>query len=422
MWRQVYDINGAKVASNTLFFQALSTLNEQATPQASVKVEFLDTDLRKVKDSTIFSADRTNNVTNFITDGNIDVDTTRGARRTGELTIMNPTSEFTPGTDQFQGGSGVFTGKVYLNRIVRIWKGAYVAGQPYFIPVGTFMIDGASVIMERNMSLVNLTMTDLWKKMAKSYIGAEQKTFDAKTPYNDIIRTLADDSGVDLDTMQIGSLGGRDIEDRRIQKKLIIKEGESRGDRLKSLCQQWNIDIYFDPMGSLRSEDRTTDRDRETAWTFSTPPIVAGAGGHLVTLTRSFNDDNLYNHVVVTYNLDDKNKTPKRVYRMNNNVNSPLNVDRIGRRVLIKNYENIHTEAAANRALDKLWKLRTQLSETIDAQVISNPALEGDDVIRFRELDFVKVDARYRLSRFTVPLVSNLQTLQAMNLLTEEDF
>jgi hypothetical protein len=422
MWRQVYDINGLKVPDNRMFFAALSASSEQATPQSSVKVELLNTELRAVRDSTIFSADRTNSLTNFITDGNIDVDSTRGARRTAELTLMNPTAEFTPGTDSYQDGAGVYTGKIYLNRIVRIWRGAYVGGQPYFVPARTFMVDGASVIMERNMSLVTLTLTDLWKKLNKSYVGADEKVYDKNTNYNDIIRDLIDDSGVDLDAAHIGSLSHRDLEDRRTQSKITLREGESRGDRLKALSRQWNIDVYFDPMGSFRSEDRATDTDRSIAWTFSTPPITTGAGGHLVTLTRSFNDDNLYNHVVVVYHLDDKNKTTKRVFKANTNQNSSLSIDRIGRRVLIRTYESIHTEAAANRALDRLWRLRTQLSETIEAQVISNPALEADDVVRFREDDFVKVDDAYRLSRFTVPLVSNLQTVQAMNVLREENF
>jgi hypothetical protein len=421
MWRQVYDINGRAVIDNTEFFRSLSATDHQDTPQTSVKVEFLNTDMRRVLDSTLFSADRTNNVTNFITDGNIDVDSTRGARRTAELTIMNPTAEFTPGTDAFEGGAGVYTGKVYLNRIVRIWRGTYYGGQPYFVPVGTFMIDAASVIMERNMSLVNLTMTDLFKKMAKSFAGVDDH-WPKYTNYNDIIYDLANASGVDMDKAQIGSLASRDVDDRRTQGKATLREGESRGDKLKSWARQWNIDAYFDPMGSFRTEDRTTEKDRSTVWTFSPPPIVEGSGGHLITLTRSFNDDNLYNRVVVVYQLDDKNKTTQRVSRVNTNPNSSLNVDRIGNRVLIRNYDNIHTEAAANRALDRLWSLRTQLSETIDAQVISNPALEADDVIRIKEPRFVKVDDRYRLSRFTVPLVSSLQTVQAMNVLREENF
>jgi hypothetical protein len=150
--------------------------------------------------------------------------------------------------------------------------------------------------------------------------------------------------------------------------------------------------------------------------------IRKGAGGNLVTLKRSFNDDNLYNQVIVIYHLNDKNKTTQRVSRENTNNRSPLSIDNLGRRTLIKTYDNIHTATAANRALNRLWKLRTQLSETIEAQVICNPALEGDDVIAFKESDFVKVNDRYRLSRFNVPLVTNLQTLQAMNVLTEDNF
>ena len=416
MWRQIYDEHGSKVDSNSGFFRTLS-----GDHQTTAKVELLDTDLRKVKDSTIFSADRTNVLTNFITDGNIDVDTTRGARRTAELTLMNPTAEFTPGTDRYQGGAGQFTGKIYLNRVVRIWKGLYVVRRPLYVPVGTFMIDVATVIMERNMSLVNLTMTDLWKKIAKSF-ASHDITYAEGAHYNSVIRDMVDYAGIDLDTAVIDGLGDRPSDESHLQNKFVLKEGESRGDVLKTLAQRWDIDMYFDPMGRFRTEDRRSAEDKSVVWRYSTPPIEEGHGGNLITLQRSFNDDNLYNHVVVTWTGKDKDKTQHRIQRINTNPSSPLSVDRIGDRVLYKTYENIHTQSQAERALDRLWKLKTQLSESIEAQVMANPALEGDDVVRVSEGDFVKVNSNYRLTRFNVPLISSLQTIQATKTLDEDNF
>jgi hypothetical protein len=417
MWRAVYNKQGRQIENDDVFFKAL-----RSDYVVTSMVELLDTDFRSVEGGTIFSADQEDEITNFISDGSIDVDTTRGTRRTSELTLLNPTADFTPSMRNDD-----WDGKLYLNRMVRIWRGLYYAGQPLYIPVGTFLVDNIDVIVEQNMSLVNLTMSDRWKMIQKSFYGANRK-YLKNTLYTDIISDMLQAAQINLNGRfgaVIDNLHGRDPDDRRTNVNIVFKTGDSRGEKLKEMCDRWDIDAYFDPMGIFRAEDRRDARDKNTVWTFKSSPIDEdGHNGGLVSLTRSFNDDNLYNHVIVvgTGGQDgERKKRTIRATRENNNPFSVTNIDRIGDRVYLFQSDKISTQNEANRALNRAWRLRFQLSESIEAKVISNPALEGDDVVRIVETEHAKLDDTYRLQRFDVPLVSSLQTITAVNIIRETD-
>jgi hypothetical protein len=397
---------------DNLFYQ---TLREEH--DSHIKVVLLDTEFNEVEGGTIFSADETNEVTNFISSGNIDVDTTRGVRRTAELTLLNPTSEFTPSTEDFD-PEGPWVGKVYLNRLVRIYRGVHVNGRQLSVPVGTFMIDIADVLVENNMSLVNLTMSDLWKKLNKS-VFTHQKKYDEGTTYNEIIRDFLSAAGVALTGRHganLDNLSGRSNNEKKIHKNMKFESGTSRGDKLKELAIKWDIDMYFDPLGRFISQDRRDAKDKAVEWSFYSSD---NRRGMLINIKRSFNDDNLYNHVVVIGTGNDKNVV--RAERKDNDPRSKTRIGLIGDRVHMIESDKIDKEHEANKALNRAWKLRFQLLETMEAQVICNPGLEGDDVIRITEKDKAKVDGTYRLQRFNVPLVTALQTVQMTNIIREED-
>ena len=271
------------------------------------------------------------------------------------------------------------------------------------------------------MSLVNLVMSDRWKMLTKSYFG-RNKTYEKNTLYTDIIEDILRAAQINLNGRwgaDIDMLRERDAEDRKTNAKIQFKIGDSRGDKLKELCDRWGIDAYFDPMGIFRTEDRRNEDDREVVWRFYSGQSTSTRNGRLVSLKRSFNDDNLYNHVIVIGTGGEDGREKKgvvRATRENNNPNSVTNIDRIGDRVYLIQSDKISKQYEANKALERAWNLRFQLSESIEAQVISNPALEADDVVRFTEKEFSKLDDTYRLQRFNVPLVSSLQTVQAVNI------
>lgn len=413
MWSTVYHQNGKKADNADAFFQALRTDHRSA-----VKVELLNSNFEPVEGGTLFSTEgtRSNDVSNLVSDGNIDVDKTRGIRRTAELTILNPSAEFTPVTEDFE-SDGPWAGKMYLNRMVRIWRGLYLNDKPLYVPVGTFMVDICDVLFEQNMSLVNLTLSDRWKMLSKSYFGSSVKYPDG-TEYNSIISDLLSDAGVPTSGRfgaNIDYLYDRADDDRLTGSAIKFERGDSRGDKLKELCDRWNIDAYFDPMGIFRTEDRRRPRDKAQVWKFYSSDDRKGM---MISMRRSFNDDNLYNHVIIVGTGDPKDTVVAK--RQDNS--SKLSIANIGDRVYIKESPRIKTQAEARKALDRAWELRSQLSEQLEIQTICNPALEADDVIRITERDFVKVDDRYRVTRFNVPLVTSRQTIQAMNIIKREDY
>ena len=399
-------------------------------PQAACKVVMLDTEFDEVEEDTLFSTEQTNEITNFISDGNIDVDYSRGTRRTAELTLLNPTAEFTPATEDFE-PMGPWVGKIYLNRVIRIYRGVYIAGTPSYVPVGTFMIDGAEVIVERNMSLVVLTLSDLWKKLAKSF-AKTTRTWNINTPYGLIIREILEDTGSSFPLAPIiDDLSGRVTEDKKLSKKITMEEGDSRGDWLKERAVEWDLDVYFDPVGRFIMQDRKAARDKAVQWHFyaseDMTPVPglpddpfgnADNTGMLTNIRRSFNDDNVFNHVIVVGG----GESPVRRERVDEDPRSKLNKDLIGDRVWLIKDDKIKNGTQADKALDRAWQLRFQISETLQADVICNPALEADDVIRITERVFAKVDGTYRLARFNVPLITSRQTIQSEAVLKESNF
>ena len=418
MWTQTYDRAGNALSGGWAHLER--AIRREHTP--IIQVEMLEPDLtRRGKFILSTAIEDDNRFANVISDGSIDVDYDRGTRRTAELTILNPTAEFTPTTEGYE-SDGDWAGLLYINRVIRIWRGALTLNGELYVPVGTFLVDGAEAILEENMSIVNLTLSDFWKKLTKSYLGINKK-YPAGTYRNAIIKDILDASGVASTgkyAASIDKLAERDNNDRKISKPLKFDTGDSRGDILKNLAKDWNIDMYFDPYGVFRTEDRKTDRDRKVIWTFESKETDDdGSNGGIISLTRSFNDDNLYNHVIIVGTGNEKQVV--RATRKVTNTSSKFHEDKIGNRVFLKESDNWKTQNEVDKALQRIWGRRIQFSETISAEVVCNPALEADDKIRIIENRFIKVNDAYRLKRFNVPLVTSKQSIEVSNVIRDED-
>lgn len=423
MWTSIYDEKGNELkgeAPRNFFFDEL-----KKTYSIASKIEMLDTSFNQIDSGSLRTkciCSDEGQLQNVITDGSIDVDRSRGTRRTAEFTILNPTAEFTPATGDFD-PEGPWVGKVYLNRILRAWRGLHLGHRHLYVPVGTFMIDVADVLVEQNMSLVNITCSDLWKKLTKSKFNRDV-VYERNTLYNTIIRDLITPSAIPQSGKMAANIDGlpeRSTDDKRTNAKIKFSEGESRGDKLKEVCDRWGIDAYFDPLGVFTTEDRRTGKS--PVWSFkSTEQDVDGRNGGLISIRRSFNDDNLYNKVIIVGTGDRQgNKKPVRATREDHNPRSKTSIELIGERAYYFSSDKINTEGEAERALNRAWNLRFQLSEEIVAQVLVNPALEADDFVQFYEPNFAKIDAKYRLQSFDIPFVTSRQTLNARNIIREDD-
>ncbi len=372
--------------------------------QVAAKATLLDSDFKEIPDGDFFTAGA-NDFQDVIVDGNVDIDITRGTRRTAELSILNDSGQFTPTVSTTD-----YDGKFYVNRNIRLYRGVVIAGgTPVYSPIGTFMIDSIDVLVERNMSQVNLTLSDHWKKLNKSLI-VRHRTYASGMLINDVIKHIAALTGADYPLAPaLDPLSTRTLAARQLSSTLTVERGESRGEIVKDLASKYGLDVYFNQEGRLVSNDRRAPADSQEVWSFYSTE-GQGTFGMLNSVRKTISDDNLYNHVFVIGLGDPAH--PVIYEKINNDPTSLANVDRVGDRVSILESQKWKTQAAVNDAGAKLWDKRFNLFEEIVIDVVCNPALEADDVIRIKEPRYAKVDGLYRIANMNVPLTTSKQTIR----------
>lgn len=338
----------------------------------------------------------------WIVDGSMDLDITRGSRRQMTMTLLNPEAEFTPGSD--------WGGLFYVNRMIRLYRGIVLdtENETEFAPIGTFMLDSADVVAERNMSLVVLSGSDLWKKLAKAQFGHPTK-FGANMHINDVLKYMAETAGVTRYVFD--DLDHRGSTPKYIPTTLYYEANAVIGDEMLKLANDFALDIYFDPMGRLVSEDMKFPTDLAVVWEF-----VPQQDTSLLTVKASYTDEKLYNHIVVTGTADEN--APVHAEAEDTDPASPTSTSRIGRRTY--NYESkfIATTAQAQATADKFLQEHTTVTEDIELQIICNPALEGNDMIAVRESEFTKLNSQYRIRSFSIPLGSSRETMKLQRPIT----
>lgn len=371
-----------------------------------VKAELLDTDLKPVPAGTFYN-EGSNEIQNYIIDGEVVVDVESSTRRTATLTLRNDIEDFTP--------NDPVTGKFYLNRIIRLYRGIqFPGGAREYCLLGTFMIDHVETVVERNMSTVVIKMSDMWKKLNKSYFGGNGSAA-AGTNINNVIRTVVSGTGSDYPLpLNLDPLTGpeRNQDNRTITKKITWERGDNKGEFLRDLAAQYGIDIFFNVEGRFTTNDRLDPKDLAPVWSF----YNAEEGGMLVSVVRSFNDDNLYNKVVAVGTGNEKNIVRHAI--SDTNKNSPTNINRIGERTLYIENDKIDKQAKIEQAAKRAWNKRFNIAETIDIRTICNPALDGDDVIHIKE-PMAKLNGNYRISSMSISLTTSLQDIRVLNIIKE---
>lgn len=359
----------------------------------AVKAQVLDTNFNVVEGGEFYDTGNERHIQAYIVDGSIDADLSRGTRRTMTLSLTNPDAEFTPDSE--------WGGLFYVDRLIRVWRGVVLDdGTEEYVPVGTFMIDTADVVAERNMSIVAVSASDLWKKVNKAKFGSPKK-WVAGTPVQTVIKDMAVLGGVTK--FVIDDLSHRTTQTRQIQADLHFERGDVIGDELLKLGTAWGLDIYFDQLGRLVSEEMRLNR--ASVWTYS-----PGQDSSLLTVKASYKDELLYNHIIVTGTADSNN--PVYATAKDNDPASPTYVGRIGLRTFMYESAMIATVEQAQDTANKLLARNTKVTEDIELQTICNPAFECNDVVTVSESEFTKLNRRLRIQSFSVPLSSSRQTIR----------
>jgi len=339
---------------------------------------------------------QTNDTTSIMVDGSVDADVTRLTRRTFNATVLNPDGIWSPRSD--------WGGLFYVNRLVQLYRGIDFGDASELVPIGTFMIDHADVAVERNMSVVVLSGSDLWKKFGKSMFP-RNKEWAAGTSINTVIGDICSAAGVTRKNLD--PLDTRATADKQLSKKFIVEQGDNRGEALASLCKSYGIDVYFDPEGRLTTEDFRSPGDKAVVYTYD-----PNDNNNLVTIKTSYSDDNLYNTVLVIGTKDKNNIVISRV--RDTDPTSVTNVTRLGERVFKYESDQIGTQALADKTAESLFYKHVLVNEDITLETLCNPAFEGNDVLHVDEREFSQLNSNFRLRAFTVPLSSSRQTLRLL--------
>ena len=354
-----------------------------------VRIDVLDTDLNVIEGGSLTP-------TQNIVDGGVDVDVTRANRRTFQMNLLNNEGEFSPGTDL----SGLF----YVDRVVRLWRGVWHGdGAEELVPLGTFMVDKADVTVERNMSVVTMSGQDRWKKLAKSQFTAPT-SYAAGTPLNDVFRAMAEDAGVTQ--LVLDPLLDRPSNSKELNVARHYEIGDRRGEELIKLAEAYGIDVFFDPLGRLVTEDFRDPADQAVVWAYA-----PGESSLMAQLQASWDDDALFNHAVVVGTGD-----PNVSYRAelsDTNPSSPTSIARIGDRVKRLESGVLASQEAVDKAVVTLYYNNLALTENIRLEAMCNPAFEGNDVVRVEEGTYTNLGSNYRLTQFNVPLSTSKQTLHS---------
>lgn len=225
-----------------------------------VKMQVLDTDGNPIDGGTFHDVAYQSDTTNILVDGTVDVDVTRGARRTFTATLLNNFGEWSPNAE--------WTGFFYVDRLVKLYRGMVFAnGSEELVPIGVFFIDHADVIVERNMSVVSLSGTDKWKKIAKSQF-TEPFFWNTGTAITNILRDVAEDAGIPLTLMSIANLHSRDDDERLLNKRLNVERGDQRSDLILQIGKDFGLDIYFDPDGIYTVQDMQNPADQAVVFRY----------------------------------------------------------------------------------------------------------------------------------------------------------
>ena len=360
--------------------------------EVRAKIEIMDTDLVPIRVLGGVGPDRS------LIDATVDVDVSRGTRRTLVMSLLNADAEFSPTSD--------WGGLFYVNRVIRVYRGLVIGGAPgneqiEYIPTGTFLVDKTETLVERGMSTVIIAGSDFWKKFTKAQF-VQPVSFPKNTPINNIISYLASYAGVTK--MSLDPLSSRTTLSKNIQAIKAFEVGDTAGDALKKIATDHGLDIFFDPLGVLISQDVRAPSDSAIVWRFTQEADEIAYLLRYVT-----DDDRLYNAVSVVGTANEA-----QIYRKvltNNDPASPINVSRIGLRMYRMESGVLGSQEAVDKTAETLFHRHSLLSQSVAMEAITNPALEGNDVVEVVEPQYTGLTTTFRIETFSIPMFTSKQKI-----------
>jgi hypothetical protein len=315
-------------------------------------------------------------------DGNVGVSaTSTESRRTLSLTLYD------------EGGAlKRHPGGLWYDKIIKPYRGVRYLSDGVWKEVewqlGEFMID--SIATANFPPTIAINGRDYSKRLVLDKFG-ESTTFGAYSDLLDVIKAVALNGG-------ITRFDFADVPSHEVRRDFAFEPDDNRWKAITDMATAIGCDLYFDQSGVLVCRPFGDPADpiaSPSSFTFSTGP-----NGTLASYKKSVGDGRLYNDVVVT----GEGVTPPVVGRATvTNPDSPVNIEKIGRRTYRYNSSFISTQDQAN--ITALSFLRTVALEeyTVEMESITLPWIEAGDIVDFDDPDPDEgQEMRFLLTEFNI--------------------
>lgn len=252
--------------------------------------------------------------------------------------------------------------------------------------------------------VIDLNVTDDWWRVSQGRLTTTW-TPNAGTRRVDAVSTLMQQAAPNRQTVSSAADTGT-----------IQSQGDWGVDRdaaINTLSTDGGFDAYFDREGRIILQDAKTASD-PVVWT-----ATSGDGGVLVTAETGLDVQRLYNTVVVKPSATDSSQTwTAQTASLTTGDRAPANLG-----VTIPYFlasPTISSATAALRVAQQLLGRVTGTPETLQTDMIGNPALDEGDVIEIlipgNDLDGTATTLwRYYVDTITWDLVSGGMTVKARN-------
>lgn len=280
--------------------------------------------------------------------GSVAVDSTQRTRRTASLTVYGLQADYvamtTPGT------------------VFHIDHGLdYGGGQTEKVPVFHGELTNATQLVGDDT--ITLTLVDHMNWLNRCRLLTPYSPTASTTrvqAIKSLVQTAKPGTTVTVTATDTGTIGSQNVWTNSVV------------DAITSLCKDGAMDAYFQPDGTFLICDLPT----------TTTPSVWTASGLLKSVERQRPMDKLYNTIVVQPSATDGSQTWAQQTAQITDTTNPRHPNNIGVVPYFWPSPTASTAAAALNAAKAILFRMLGTTETLSLGLLSNPALEGNDLVR----------------------------------------
>lgn len=331
--------------------------------------------------------------------GSISIDCSRPIRRSFSFSLDNSNGGFSWGSDEL----------IFIDKIVKVYTGLKLpSGGIEYLPQGVFILTEISDSHTRDSVVTSISGQDkAYNFVDKRGKFIQEQTIEAGANIATAIKIIAGANGESKFLFD-------EITDV-VPYELTYTGTDNRWNALQDLATLAKCDIYYDINGYLRLKkvsDLNSLQNEASVWTF-----VVGDKFYAGNV-RKMDETNLYNDFIAIGQNDTEVVRHQLTVTEADPLwaDSPYSIEKIGRISYFHNEGNFDplllTESDC--LYRNKWELMNKLgyAERIACSVAPIYFLDVNDIVEI--YDYVnKVNGRYMIEKFDIPLVPQVTTMEA---------